>query len=89
MSSTKASQVNRRAVRPRRPTAGEAESYRRPMRVSAVRRYPDCPEMASYPLCPRCVLPMQREYQAFCDCCGQALSWIGFSKAAILLVYEH
>ena len=67
----------------------EAESYRRPMTVSAVRRYPDCPEMASYPLCPRCVLPMQREYQAFCDCCGQALSWIGFSKAAILLVYER
>ena len=84
MSSTKASQVNRRAARTRPSPRSEAESYRRPMSVTAVRRYPGCPEMSSYPLCPRCVLPMQREYQAFCDRCGQALSWVGFSRAVLI-----
>lgn len=29
----------------------------------------------SYPICPRCRTTLEREYQSFCDRCGQALSW--------------
>ncbi len=29
----------------------------------------------SYPICPRCRITLEREYQCFCDRCGQALDW--------------
>ena len=29
----------------------------------------------SYPLCPRCKITMERDYQRFCDRCGQKLAW--------------
>ena len=61
-------------------------SFRTPMQVLAVRRYPACPELSTYPLCPRCNLPMEREYQRYCDHCGQALSWKDFSRATVTLV---
>ena len=51
----------------------DAETYRSPMPVTAVRCYPACPGLFTYPLCPNCPLPMEREYQRFCDHCGQAL----------------
>ena len=60
-----------------------ALSFRTPMQVLAVRQYPACPELSTYPLCPRCNLPMEREYQRYCDHCGQALSWKGFSHTAV------
>ena len=28
-----------------------------------------------YYLCPRCAVTMERDYQAFCDRCGQKLDW--------------
>ena len=28
---------------------------------------------------------MEREYQSYCDRCGQALDWKGFSKALVIL----
>lgn len=34
-----------------------------------------------YPVCPRCGSTFEREYQAFCDRCGQKLKWYGFGKA--------
>ena len=61
-----------------------ALSFRTPMRVLSVRRYSARPELSTYPLCPRCNLPMEREYQHFCDHCGQALSWKGFSRATVI-----
>ncbi|MBQ9686226.1 MAG: zinc ribbon domain-containing protein [Oscillospiraceae bacterium] len=30
-----------------------------------------------YALCPRCGTPLDRDYQAFCDHCGQHLKWGG------------
>ena len=65
----------------------DAESYRFPMTVTAVRYYPACPNSFTYPLCPRCSLPMEREYQSFCEHCGQALDWNGLSKA--VTVFAH
>ncbi len=38
----------------------------------------------SYPVCPRCECTLDREYQLFCDRCGQALSWKRFSSAAVI-----
>ena len=65
-----------------------AGAYRSPMPVTAVRCYPACPHLFTYPLCPRCDLPMEREYQRFCDHCGQALDWKHFSKAVVLLAHS-
>ena len=61
-------------------------SYRRPMKVRSVRYYKSIPELYSFPLCPRCERPMNREYQAFCEHCGQALDWKQFSKAIVTVV---
>lgn len=33
-----------------------------------------------YPVCPQCHLPISREFQRFCSCCGQALSWEAFDS---------
>lgn len=63
----------------------DVDTYRNPMPVMAVRRYSSCPDLFTYPLCPRCTLPMQREYQHFCDHCGQALDWKHFSNALVIL----
>ena len=66
------------------PSPG-AETFHSPMSVTAVRYYPSFPDMFTYPLCPRCRLPMEYEYQAFCNHCGQALDWKHFSKALVVL----
>ena len=67
----------------------DERSFRAPMKVTAVRAYAKCPDLYTYPLCPRCEKPMEREYQAFCCHCGQALSWKGFYKAVIVFSYPH
>ena len=63
-----------------------ALSYRDPMSVTAVRYYSGCPKLFSYPICPRCKQPMEREYQSFCDHCGQKLDWSQLSKAVTVIV---
>ena len=63
----------------------EEDFYRVPMRVEAIRAYRWENGTHSYPVCPRCNSTMEREYQAFCDRCGQRLSWRGFDRAAILM----
>ena len=69
------------------PPEEDILDYRLPMPVTSVRCYPACMDLSTYPLCPRCALPMEREYQCFCEHCGQALDWKGFSKAVI--VFSH
>ena len=49
-----------------------AEDYRRPM---AVRRSRVFPNGECYPVCPQCNLTLEREYQTYCDRCGQRLLW--------------
>lgn len=56
----------------------EAESYRLPMLVNEYyighygifMRYECC-----IPKCPRCSIGIDRDYQSYCDRCGQALDW--------------
>ena len=33
-----------------------------------------------YPVCPRCGITLEREYQAYCDRCGQALDWKKYGR---------
>ena len=61
--------------------------FRSPMPVTHIRC---CQCSQSYgrtvfPVCPRCGVSMEREYQAYCDRCGQCLCWKDFSKAAFIL----
>ena len=37
----------------------------------------------SFAICPRCHIPMEREYQSFCDRCGQKLLWKQYDEGKI------
>ena len=36
---------------------------------------------SAYYICPRCKVTMEREYQSYCDRCGQCLNWNDIHKA--------
>ena len=38
----------------------------------------------SYPVCPNCDISLEREYQNFCDRCGQCLDWSELEHATII-----
>ncbi len=60
-------------------------TFRTSMPITHIRCF-RCPDgMTAYPVCPRCEITMEREYQTYCDRCGQCLDWKNFSKAAIIL----
>ena len=53
-----------------------AAAYRRPMKVSEYILYRGTFGRESvFFLCPRCNITMEREYQRYCDRCGQRLNW--------------
>ncbi len=59
-------------------------TFRTSMPVTHIRCF-RCPDgITGYPVCPRCGITMEREYQTCCDRCGQRLDWKDFSKAAII-----
>ncbi len=53
--------------------------YRLPMLVTesysyiGTERYDLCTEQ--FYICPRCRIPLERDYQTYCDRCGQRLDW--------------
>lgn len=60
-------------------------SFRESMPVTQIRRF-RCPYgLTGFPVCPHCGVTIEREYQSFCDRCGQRLTWKGFSKATFIL----
>ena len=61
-------------------------SYRSPMRINAVRSHRSFPADDSYPVCPRCDSTLDREYQKFCDRCGQYLDWSAYATDEVLLL---
>ena len=61
----------------------EEAAYRLPLAVQEVRVFPDG---ASYPVCPKCDLTLEREYMNFCDRCGQRLDWKEYEKAVVVRV---
>ncbi|MCD8159739.1 MAG: hypothetical protein LUE61_00825 [Clostridiales bacterium] len=49
--------------------------YRLPMTVTDTISYKDRRRTEVYPICPRCGTVLEREYQAYCNGCGQKLDW--------------
>lgn len=66
------------------PVKQEEMSYRQPMRISQIRCYRNADTIIGFPICPQCNIPLDREYQQYCDRCGQRLNWDQFSEAAII-----
>lgn len=58
-----------------------ALGYRQPMAVRELARYGSG---GLFPVCPRCGSAMEREYQNYCDRCGQRLSWRELRRAQII-----
>lgn len=60
-------------------------SYRLSMPVTHYRRCPANSEYyTTFPVCPRCRCSLEREYQSFCDNCGQRLNWAAYDYAVLL-----
>ena len=55
-------------------------TYRWPWKVKEVCSYK---WGAEFPKCPRCGTTMEREYQLFCDRCGQRLNWSRFDDVEV------
>lgn len=60
----------------------DSDSYRIPLSVSEVLVFPN---KDSFPICPKCHITLEREYQSYCDRCGQCLDWNAFAQAEIIL----
>ena len=58
--------------------------FRAPMKVTQVRCFFYGPGLTGYPVCPQCGSSLEREYQCYCDRCGQCLDWRDFSKATLI-----
>ena len=64
----------------------DSNSYRIPLSVSEVLVLPN---KDSFPICPKCNITLEREYQAYCDRCGQCLDCNTFEQAEIILWSER
>lgn len=62
---------------------GEMISYRTPMRITKRVLFLN---NNLYPVCPKCDISFEQEYQAFCASCGQKLDWGGYAKLPITLI---
>lgn len=60
-------------------------SYRQPLAVSHIHQFYCCRGLIGYPVCPKCGNTMEREYQPFCDRCGQCLDWSAYDHATLIL----
>ena len=57
-------------------------TFRRPMPVTEIHFIRS---LGALPVCPRCRLTLDREYQRFCDRCGQRLDWSRYDRAIVIL----
>lgn len=67
------------------PVLQQQLRFRIPMQVTHVQGHSYRNGFTTYPICPRCRRTFEREYQNYCDRCGQSLNWSDFSKAVIVL----
>ena len=67
---------------------GQESAFRTPMSVTQIRCRRSACGLTGFPICPQCGLSLEREYQAYCDRCGQCLDWSGFLSAALILPEE-
>jgi len=59
----------------------DALRFRQPMPVREMVQYRSG---ETFPVCPQCGSAMEREYQSYCDRCGQHLSWKLYHRAAVV-----
>ena len=59
-------------------------SYRTPMTITELMEFPSALGISAYYICPRCGITLDREYQSFCDRCGQHLDWRCCSYAKVI-----
>lgn len=57
---------------------------RLPLPVTQAIALPSSNHSALFPVCTACNCSLEREYQSFCDRCGQPLNWIPFRNAKII-----
>lgn len=69
----------------RAETVEESVLYRKPMQVKEVLLHEgllyDFNTKHTFPICPKCDVPMEYEFQNYCGHCGQRLNWIHYNKA--------
>ena len=58
-----------------------ALGYRQPMQVRTLARYRSG---GTFPVCPQCGSALEREYQRYCDRCGQRLGWRDLRRAQVV-----
>lgn len=56
-------------------------SYRIPMPVTHIVVYQN---NHSFPVCPKCNITFEIEYQSYCGRCGQCLKWDEYENAEII-----
>ena len=59
--------------------------FRTSMPIVAVKCMVISGSLTGFPVCPQCGSTLEREYQNFCDRCGQKLGWKDYHKATIIL----
>ena len=60
-------------------------SFRLPLAVTSIQCLFLDGNLVAFPVCPRCNISLDREYQPFCDRCGQRLDWSHYHNAIIRL----
>ena len=63
------------------PQADAALRFRTPRPVTEMILYRSGD---TYPVCPQCRCTLDREYQNFCDRCGQRLGWERYHRALVI-----
>jgi predicted amidophosphoribosyltransferase len=61
-------------------TTEKSLSYRQPLTVTNVIIHRNGVSVA---ICPKCHKAIDRDYQAFCDSCGQKLKWTAMRKMTV------
>ena len=56
----------------------------RPLPVSQMMVFSSPSGKNSFPVCPNCLITMEREYQNYCDRCGQRLDWKYYGSAQVI-----
>ena len=59
-------------------------AYRQPLPVTQIRCFRFASGLTGFPVCPRCKCTMEREYQIYCDRCGQTLDWRNLGRAVTI-----
>ena len=59
-------------------------SYRTPMMITELMEFPTMRGVNAYYICPRCGITLDREYQSYCDRCGQHLDWRRCNRAKVV-----